>query len=40
VVWTFRPPRLIAGAFISLAALLALNGVAATPWARRRWRAR
>ena len=40
VVWTFRPPRLIAGAFISLAALLALAGVAATPWARRRFRAR
>ena len=40
VVWTFSPPRLIAGACISLAALLALAGVAATPWARRRWRTR
>jgi hypothetical protein len=40
VVWTFRPPRLVLGAFISLAALIALAGIAATPWTRRRWRAR
>ncbi len=40
VVWTFKPPRLVAGAFISLAALLALTGIAATPWVRRRWRTR
>ena len=39
VVWTFSRPRLVDGAFISLAALIGWLGVAATPWARRRFQA-
>jgi Bacterial membrane protein YfhO len=39
VVWTFEPPRLKIGAIISITALLALLGVAAIPWIRRRSRA-
>jgi hypothetical protein len=38
VVWTFDPPKLRTGAIISALALIALLGVALTPWTRRRWR--
>ena len=38
VVWTFDPPRLRIGAFVSVGALLALLAVAALPWLRRRRR--
>ena len=36
VVWTFDPPRLVIGAYVSAFALVALLGVAALPWLRRR----
>jgi uncharacterized membrane protein YfhO len=38
VVWTFEARRLRIGAIVSLVALLALLGVAAIPWIRRRYR--
>ena len=36
VTWTFTPPGVRLGALISLVALLALAGVALTPWLRAR----